>query len=213
MLSQYFMGVDLGQRRDRTAIAIIERSESIADRPDPVTWTRERVTRRQARHIERMPLGTPYTVVAQRIVRIADKLAAIGSCVVAIDATGVGLPVVDSLRMPAAAWRLMPVTIVYADRENYTDGFWRVPKRDLIASLQLAFDAGDFTIARDCKDTPALIEELTSMRASRRPTGAVQYASPGAAHDDLAIALALAWWAAQVRRPAQLGVDKPLLSI
>jgi hypothetical protein len=41
----------------------------------------------------------------------------------------------------------------------------------------------------------------------------VQYASPGAAHDDLAIALALAWWAAQTRRPAQLGVDKPLLSI
>lgn len=88
MPNQYFMGVDLGQRRDRTAIAIIERSESIADRPDPVTWTRERVTRRQARHIERMPLGTPYTVVAQRIARIADKLAAIGSCVVAIDATG-----------------------------------------------------------------------------------------------------------------------------
>ena len=127
-----------------------------------------------------MPLGTPYTVVAQRIARIADKLAAIGSCVVAIDATGVGLPVVDSLRMPATVWRLMPVMIVYADRESYTDGFWRVPKRDLIASLQLAFDACAFTIARDCRDTPVLIEELTAMRANRRPAGAVQYASPGA---------------------------------
>jgi ABC-type phosphate/phosphonate transport system ATPase subunit len=36
MPSQYFIGVDLGQRRDRTAIGIIERSESIAERPDPV---------------------------------------------------------------------------------------------------------------------------------------------------------------------------------
>jgi hypothetical protein len=213
MPNQYFIGVDLGQRRDRTAIAILERSESVADRPDPVTWARPRITLQQLRHIERMPQGTPYTVVVQRVARIAGKLAALGSCTVAVDATGVGLPVVDSLRIPAVAWRLMPVTIVYADRENYCDGFWRVPKRDLIASLQLAFDASEFTIARDCKDTPVLIEELTAMRANRRPTGAVQYASPGAAHDDLAIALALAWWAAQIRRPAQLGVDKPLLSV
>jgi hypothetical protein len=213
MPSQYFIGVDLGQRRDRTAVAIIERSESVADRPDPVTWARERITLQQVRHLERMPQGTPYTVVTQRVERIAGQLSAQNSCTVAVDATGVGLPIVDSLRLPGAAWRLMPVTIVHAERESYSDGFWRVPKRDLIASLQLAFDAREFTIARDCKDTPALIEELTSMRANRRPSGAVQYASPGAAHDDLAIALALAWWAAQCRRPGSLGVDKPILSL
>lgn len=212
MQSQYFIGVDLGQRRDRTAIAIIERSEIIAERPDPVTWARERVIRNQVRHLERISLGTPYTVVTQRIARMADKLAESGGCSVAVDATGVGLPVVDTLRIPVRLWRLLPVTIVYAERENYSDGFWRVPKRDLIASLQLAFDASEFSIARRLKDTPALVEELTSMRVTRRPSAATQYASPGTAHDDLALALALAWWAAQTRRPAQLGIEKPVLS-
>jgi hypothetical protein len=211
MISEFFIGADLGQRRDPTALAIIERSERIADRPDPVTWNRERIVAFELRHLERMPLGTSYTVVVQRIERIARKLATLGTCSLIVDATGVGLPVIDSLRIPGAPWRLMPVTIGYTGQESYTDGFWRVPKRDLIAGLQLAFDAKAFTICKDLKDTPALLTELTSMRATRRITGVTQYASPGSSHDDLAIALSLAWWAVETRRPAPLGVNTPIL--
>jgi hypothetical protein len=49
------------------------------------------------------------------------------------------------------------------------------------------------------------------MRVTRRITGVTQYASPGSSHDDLAIALALAWWAVETRRPAPLGVNTPIL--
>ena len=52
MHSELFIGLDLGQRRDPTAIAIIERSVHIADRPDPITWARERTIRHQVRHLE-----------------------------------------------------------------------------------------------------------------------------------------------------------------
>ncbi|HYP08217.1 MAG TPA: hypothetical protein VER03_18430 [Bryobacteraceae bacterium] len=213
MQPEYFAGVDLGQRRDRTAIAVIEKSTRVAERPDPITWERPKTTVFQVRHLERLPLGTPYTAVVEHVARLARALSHSGACptTVAIDATGVGLPVVDALRMPGESWRLMPVTIGYADHANYSEGFWRVPKRDLIAGLQLAFDARRFNIASALRDAEVLVEELCSMRANTRPSGAVSLASPGAQHDDLAIALSLAWWAAETRRAGQLGVPNPLL--
>jgi hypothetical protein len=211
MLCEYFAGVDLGQRRDRTAIAVIEKDVLISDRPDPITWERPRTVRYQVRHLQRLPLGTPYTAVLEHVARLGRALAKLGPCAVAVDSTGVGLPVVDALRMPGESWRLMPVTIGYADRGAYSDGFWRVPKRDLVAGLQLAFDAGLFTIAAALPEAEALVEELCAMRASTRASGSVQLASPGAKHDDLAIALSLAWWAAETRCPGVLGVPSRLI--
>jgi hypothetical protein len=105
----------------------------------------------------------------------------------------------------------MPVTIGHGFNQTHTEGFWRVPKRDLIAGLQLAFEANYLSIAKNLKHTTDLIEQLTTMRATRRITGVTQYASPTSGHDDLAIALTLAWWATETRHPAQLGVDKPVL--
>jgi hypothetical protein len=159
-----------------------------------------------------MPLGTPYTGVVDRVERMARAVARTGLCTLAVDATGVGLPVIDALKIPGAPWRLMPVTINHSQSETYLDGFWRVPKRDLIAGLQLGFDAGTFTIARKLREAEALVQELISMRSTTRASGHTQYASPGTKHDDLALALSLAWWAAQTRRPATLGEPNRLLS-
>ena len=208
---EFFAGIDLGQRRDRTAIAIVERAEVISELPDPVTWQRARSMRHQVRHLERLPLGLPYTAVLEHIERIGRALSNTGPCTLVVDATGVGLPIVDALRFPGAPWRLMPVTIGYGGHNAWSDGFWRVPKRDLIAGLQLGLEEGGFVIARELREADALIEELVSMRATARPSGATQYASPGAKHDDLAIALSLAWWATQVRQPGELGKPNRLL--
>ena len=210
MQSELFIGLDLGQRRDPTAIAVIERSVRIADRPDPITWARERTIRHEVRHLEVLPLGTPYTAVTKRTERLCQKLTQLGICTLVVDATGVGLPVIDSLKQTRTEWRIMPVTIGHGFNQTQTDGFWRVPKRDLIAGLQLAFEARHLTISKHLKHTPDLIEQLTTMRATRRLTGVTQYASPTTGHDDLALALSLAWWAIETRRPGQLGVPNPL---
>ena len=113
-------------------------------------------------------MDTPYTAIVERVTRLANELAASTPCTVIVDATGVGLPVVDALRMPSARWRLMPVTIGHADRETYIDGFWRVPKRDLVARLQIAFDFEELTIPGDLEERETMVEELTAMRASMR---------------------------------------------
>lgn len=208
---QYFVGVDLGQRRDRTAIVVIEVAEIASNHRNPVTYVPDCQMRRGVRHIERLSLDTPYTAIAERITRLANDLAASNPCSVVVDATGVGLPVVDTLRIPTAKWRLMPVIIGHADRESYVDGFWRVAKRDLIARLQIAFDFDGLVIASNLAETETMVQELTAMRASIRPSGRARYESPGEAHDDLAVALALAWWGADTRRPAGLGESNRLL--
>jgi hypothetical protein len=208
---EFFIGVDLGQRRDRTAIVIIECAEIASNQRNAITFAPDRRNRRAVRHIERLPLDTPYTVIAERIGRKADELAAHAPCSVIVDATGVGLPVVDALRFPASRWKLVPVTIGHADREIYADGFWRVAKRDLMARLQVAFDFDELTIAGNLPEAETLIEELMAMRATIRSTGRTRYESPGEAHDDLAIALSLAWWGADTRRAGTLGESQRII--
>ena len=66
----------------------------------------------------------------------------------------------------------MPVTIGHGFNQTQTDDFWRVPKRDLVAGLQLALEARHLTISEHLRHTTDLIEQLTTMRATRRITGA-----------------------------------------
>jgi hypothetical protein len=117
---------------------------------------------------------------------------------------------VDALRKPSAQWRLAPVIIGAGYRDSYADGFWRVAKQDLIGRLQLAFDFAELEIEPSLPDTETLVEELTAMRGFERKRGRTIEA-PGAAHDDLALALALAWWGVETRLPSTLGVNKRLI--
>jgi hypothetical protein len=207
---EFFIGLDLGQRRDRTAFAIIEVADIASPHRSAVTFATERATRRAVRHLERVPVGTPYPDVVEKAIRIADKLANAAQTNLIVDATGGGIPVADSLRKPAAKWRLAPVIINAGYRDTYVDGFWRVAKQDLIGRLQLAFDFGEFQIEASLPETETLVQELTAMRGFERKRGRTMEA-PGSAHDDLALALALAWWGVETRLPGTLGVDKRLI--
>ena len=50
----FYVGLDLGKRRDHSAIAVIQKIERL----------RHRLL---IRHLERAPLGTPYTAVVSRV--------------------------------------------------------------------------------------------------------------------------------------------------
>ena len=91
-------GLDLGQRHDPTALAVLEAADLMATTPDPVTWERAQVRHFGLRHLERLPLGTPYTEVAARVRDVLLALRQAGRVTLTVDATGVGAPVVDVLR-------------------------------------------------------------------------------------------------------------------
>ena len=57
--------MDLGQARDFTAIAIIERAEA-RGAWDAAQFAHRKETTLALRYLERMPLGTPYPALWQR---------------------------------------------------------------------------------------------------------------------------------------------------
>ena len=72
-------------------------------------------------------------------------------------------------------------------------------KMKIIDGLSLAFERGDIHIPQD----PTLIGELQAFESKRLPSGAVRYSAPDGSgiHDDLVMALALAWSAREDAQP------------
>lgn len=63
-------------------------------------------------------------------------------------------------------------------------------KADIIEALVLAFERSDIAIF----DDPVIIGELQAYEATRLPSGLTRYGAAGSGHDDIVMALALAWW-------------------
>jgi len=186
----FYVGVDLGQKQDHTAIAIVEKAATL-----PV--------RLLVRRVERVALGTPYPRVVEMIRDITRGAVFAGQCAVVVDGTGVGAPVVDMLRASGLGCEITAVTITGGERESRSGSVWvSVPKRDLIAGVQLALEKGELRIARRMKEVGALVRELVDKRITAGAgMGRVRIGADGrGAHGDLVIALALACWRARARR-------------
>lgn len=75
---------------------------------------------------------------------------------------------------------------------------YNVPKRDLMAGLQIALENGDLVIAKGIRDREALIRELIDVQVRRRENGRLRIGADGdGQHEDLVIAAALAVWVAK----------------
>ncbi len=195
----YSIGVDLGQRRDYSAVAVVERVKRVDCRFDAVQcgW-RERETDEGwvVRHLERMPLGTPYTAVAARIVEVARDAKVRGKCQLMVDATGVGMPVVDMLRSARPGCGIAAVLITGGTGERFDGTVWHVPKLELLARLQALIETKRLRIARRLGEAGTLARELLNIRSAQGVSGRVRAGAEGAGeHDDLALAVALAVWA------------------
>src|SRR5262249_4373950 len=132
----YFVGLDLGQASDYTALAVVERTEPVQDDlfPRPAQYA--------VRHLQRWPLGTPYTSIVQEVGARLDRPLLRG-CWLVVDNTGVGRAVsdlfrqslADQSRRPRPPARLVPVTITAGFHARTEAGGWHVPKRDLAGVL------------------------------------------------------------------------------
>lgn len=189
----YYVGVDLGQAADPTALAIVERATT-----HPGTLDNFREIRRQyaVRHLERFPLGMSYVDQAARVASILGRapLSRQNTRLV-VDATGVGRPVVDLFRR--AGLSPIAVTITAGDGETQTPDGWRVSKLLLVSRLQAMLHAGELRIAKALPEAQALVKELQDFRVSYTETGYASFGARVGAHDDLVLALAIAVWAAE----------------
>jgi hypothetical protein len=178
----YYLGLDLGQRRDPSAIAVVERG---------------RDERLMVRHLERIPLGTSYPRVVARVKKLLALNELRGNCWVAADATGVGAPVMDMLRDARLGCDVASVTITSGEKESQSGQTWNVPKRDLIAGLQVLLERDQLRIAEKLRDAGPLMRELMNVRTRRKENGRERLGADGyGERDDLVVALALACWRA-----------------
>jgi hypothetical protein len=212
------VGIDIGQKRDPTAIAVVE---ALRDE-GPATTVAERYARRvigvqdaaalglapvatapgpwvfHVRFLERLPLGTSYPDVVARIVQIRVNLemqhpnAAIAF---RIDATGVGQPIVDLL--DEAGILVEPVIFAAGDRlGEYEDplrgGTWkRLGKAYLVSRLQVLLQTGRVLLP-DTDEARALARELQDYEIHISEDSAFTAgAFKTGAHDDLVTALGL----------------------
>src|SRR5260370_31481906 len=113
---RYFVGLDLGQTRDPSAVAVVERAEVYPGGMDYATYERVRGQRFRVVFLERVRLGTPYPDVVTRVRAMVRRASVTGRCTLVVDATGVGASVVDMLRRASLGCELAPVTITAGDR-------------------------------------------------------------------------------------------------
>ncbi len=195
--ARYFVGLDLGQRRDYTAIAVVERTTEFLGGRNPVTMEFLFKVHNRLRYLERVPLGTPYPDIVDRVRSIVTHRNLFMRCDLVVDATGVGTPVVDMIRAERLRCELFPVYIHGGDVSRRDGNNWKVPKRELITGLQLMLEMGSLELAEGMEHGETLVKELRDMRVEITLSGQETYGAwRSNQHDDLVFAVALAVWRA-----------------
>ena len=192
--------VDIGRRQDPSAIAVVEERRVITGW-DAAKWTDVFEIETAVRYVERVPLGTSFTKVVERIKAVTEMLGETPPVAVVMDATGVGDAVVEMVERAGIGCKLAPVTITSGDEVTVSDGWWKVPKRELVANLQVMLEEKRLRIAGGMAEAATLVRELQEMRVRTTASGREQYAARGVGeHDDMVMAVALAaWWLARKR--------------
>jgi hypothetical protein len=200
-MNWYFVGVDFGQSRDFTAIAVLERAE-VTGEWDPAMYAWRKEVSLRLRYLQRVALGTPYPEVVDRVIQVTRSPELYGRCSLTVDATGVGRAVVDLLRKEDPGCALLPVNITGGLKQTEEGGYHGVPKRDLILGLQVLLQRGLLQIAAGLEFGPELVKEMSAMQVKITLTGQEQYGAwREGTHDDLVFAVALAYWNAQKMYP------------
>jgi Terminase RNaseH-like domain len=211
--TNFYLGVDLGQRQDPTALAAVERVIQRGPEVDRVTFQPVTSVSYRVRGLRRLKLGTPYPEIVSEVASVARTVAAEGQTTLVVDATGVGAPVVDLLRDELdSSIPLIPVIFTAGDTARYDNGVYRVPKKDLVHGLIVLFENKRLRLLEDHPESRVLVNELSNMRV--RITGeshATYEAWRQNQHDDMVFALALACWRGRWSEPKSLAGTKPLV--
>ncbi len=194
-LNEVYVGLDVGQRVDHSAIAVVEKCETHSRFDAPVFECM------RVQYLERLPLGTPYAEVVERVCDIVRHPKLGWKKKVVADATGVGGAVVEMLRRAQVGCPLQEVTLTGGARETGGGVRWNVPKQAVMNAALVLLEQGQLKVASGLKEAGTLLEELERVQVRQKASGAVQIGAEGAGeHDDLVMAVALGCWGARKKK-------------
>jgi hypothetical protein len=187
---RHYVGLDLGQSADPTALAVVEVTEAWDD--DTQEWQPVY----GVRHLHRWQLGSRYPLIVKDVARLLSS-AKLMDPVLVVDRTGVGAPVCDLFVEADVQATIMQVHITAGSKTHFEDGIHYVPKKELVSSLQVPLQRQRLRIAK-LPDRTLLEKELLNFRVKitadmNETFGAWREGQ----HDDIVLAVAMAVWAAQ----------------
>ncbi len=113
--------------------------------------------------------------------------------VLVVDGTGVGKPVVDMLQERGLAPR--SITITGGDSVTHEGNGYRVPKRGLVATMQVLLQTERVKVAEELPEASLLVQELLNFQVKITTAGNDTYGVwREGQHDDLVLATAVALW-------------------
>jgi hypothetical protein len=175
----FFVGLDLGQSSDFTALSVLEQVKSNRE-PDYYLRRLERVR------------GLDYPAIVRKVARVMKSRELTSNATLIIDQTGVGRPVFDLFVQ--SGLNPIGVSITGGDGVTHDGNQWRVPKRDLVSVLQIVLQNGRLKISNRLTLADALQSELLNFQMKISEAGHDSYAAKGSLHDDLVLSVALAAW-------------------
>lgn len=222
----HYVGVDLGQAADYTALCVLSEplycppawadALQLAAPADNWLWDlgplgpHRRAQLRRLNYeegrpaspplrvawLERLPLHTPYPDVVAHVAGLLGRPPlAPDTTALIVDSTGVGRPVVDTMRRAGLAPVPVTITAGYSTVHVPEDRGYRVPKRDLVSVMAVLLEQRRLHVAEALPQAATLRHELETFRRKVTPDGADTYSSwRESDHDDLVLAVALASW-------------------
>jgi hypothetical protein len=203
----YIVGVDIGQRVDPTAIAVVETRYDAQERGYYIV-----------RFLKRFKLGLLYAEVAKRVARLDTKLRQDAAkdgleawVTYILDATGVGQGPSEQIVQALSAQSYADVYRCYltgginaiVDNERMQI---KLPKTQLVSCLVSVFDADHMELPARSKEIDAMIIELLNFEIRVSDEGRDAFgAFKVGTHDDLVTALGLAIWLGENSPPPYYG--------
>jgi hypothetical protein len=192
----YFIGLDLGKVSDYTALAVLERSTG----PDGEF-------RYDVRSLQRGALGTPYPKIVEAVkglmagpeLRPSRGAPAPPDPVLVVDATGVGIAVVDMFLKAEIPATITPLTITSGGqvrRDPWPStrhlAYW-APKIELVGTTQMLLQTGRLRVAPGLELADVLRRELQTFEVRMTQSANETFGAwREGAHDDLVLATAMA---------------------
>ncbi len=178
------IGVDVGKVHDPTAIAVAEVVPYVHAGHVEDTFA--------VRHLERLPLGTAYPQVAERVAAIvAGVCRRTPRVALYVDATGVGRPLVDLLDQAG----VNPRAVYFVAGDGLVvrpDGSISLGKGRLVSRLQALLRARRLALPHTAEGRVLASELLTYEMRVARDGAATFGAIKAGTHDDIVTAVGLA---------------------
>jgi hypothetical protein len=200
----HYVGLDLGQAQDPTALAVLQRPHVHPQAPP-----RQRRPAYTLPYLRRFPPGTSYTEVFRQLVALLQRPPLPGSFLM-VDGTGVGRPVLDMLTEALrnrVTCSYVAVVITTGHEAAWGEGGLHLPRKELVGVLQVLLQTRRLHIPRTLPEASLLVRELENFKAKVTLAGVDPVESwREGEHDDLVLAVALAAWAGEKALPP---MDEP----